>query len=197
MSLSALVSRPSAQRGGTLLGVAIGLALGLAIALAAAIYINRASLPFMNRFQPRSSAAAAASDLAGWNPNQVVRGGASAASAPAQPTPASSSPLSAKTINSLAEPPSGVVRADAPNAPAETVSYFVQVGAYGNRSDAESQRAKVALTGLEAQLDQHTAGDKPLWRVRVGPFSSSEQADRAQKTLLDSGIESAVVKQSN
>ena len=196
MSIKHPVSRVAAQRGGTLLGVSIGLALGLVIALAAAIYVNRASLPFMNRFQPRASGAAGASLPADWNPNQVVRGASAAASA-AQPTPAASTPLSAKAINALGEPPSGVVRADAPHAPAATVSYYVQIGAYGNRNDADGQRAKVALSGLEAELDQHTVGDKTLWRVRVGPFGSSADANQAQKTLHDSGIEASVVKQVN
>ncbi|MHB9052009.1 MAG: SPOR domain-containing protein, partial [Thiomonas delicata] len=61
-------------------------------------------------------------------------------------------------------------------------------------NDAESQRAKVAFTGLEAHLDERMVNGRTLYRVRVGPYASPEQADKAQKLLNDNGIESAIVK---
>ncbi|WP_018913913.1 SPOR domain-containing protein [Thiomonas sp. FB-6] len=206
-------SQSAQQRGGTLLGLIIGLVLGLAIALASAVYMNRASLPFMNRYQQRPSMAA--SEAANWKPNAGLSG---TAAPPAAVTGAglagkvASAPLSAHAIESLGVPAGGVLGAQgataggtapqtataaAPAASAAAtpgVQYIVQIGAYSHRGDAEAQRAKVALTGLEAHLDERNVGGRTLWRVRVGPFPTAPQADAAQKTLNDSGIGSAVVR---
>ena len=213
------------QRGGTLLGLIIGLVIGLAIALAAAMYVTKAPLPFMNRFQQRPSTAG--SDASNWNPNKDLAGSGAPPAAVAgngTPQPVGSAPLSPKALESLGQPATGVMKAQgnvhAP-APAPAVVpapvsqlpppagpssaapradagpgllYIVQIGAYGSRADAEAQRAKVALTGLEAHLDTRTVGNRTLYRVRVGPFPTADQADKAQRTLSDNGIGSAVVK---
>ena len=203
---SSSISPRRALRGGTLLGLIVGLVFGLAIALVAAMYITKAPLPFMNRFQERPSGAA--SGAANWNPNHgLVSGGAPApAAGSSEPGAVSSAPLSPKAIDSLGQPPSGVVQsggatpAPVTKTPAPTsaatanLQYILQIGAYSNRSDAESQRAKVAFTGLEAHLDERMVNGRTLYRVRVGPYVSAEQADKAQKLLNDNGIESAIVK---
>ncbi|WP_297910824.1 SPOR domain-containing protein [Thiomonas sp.] len=205
-------SQTAQQRGGTLLGLIIGLVLGLAIALASAVYMNRASLPFMNRYQQRPTSAASAA--ANWKPNAGLSGTAAPPAAVAgagQAGKVASAPLSAHAIESLAVPASGVLRAQgstsggaaprvAPAAPVASAAttpegrFIVQIGAYSHRGDAEAQRAKVALTGLEAHLDERSVGGRTLWRVRVGPYPTAQQADAAQKTLNDSGIGSAVVR---
>lgn len=202
------------QSGGTLLPFITGLVVGLAVALAAAVYVTRASLPFMNRFAPRPSSAA--SGAADWNPNKAIAG--ASAPTPADggnvPADAASAPLSPKALAALGRPAPGVLHPGVPQAPGDkatpgpapapapashpappsNVQYVVQIGAYGNRTDAESQRAKVALSGLEAHIDERQVGGQTLYRVRVGPFAASDQADKAQKTLKDNGIESAMVK---
>ncbi len=206
-------SQSPRQRGGTLLGLIIGLVLGLAIALASAVYMNRASLPFMNRYQQRPTSAASAA--ANWKPNAGLSGTTAPPAAVAgagQAGKVASAPLSAHAIESLGAPASGVLGAQgstsggrapqaAPAAPAVAsaaatpgVQYIVQIGAYSHRGDADAQRAKVALTGLEAHLDERSVGGRTLWRVRVGPYPTAQQADAAQKTLNDSGIGSAVVR---
>lgn len=217
MQRSSRTSRtpPATQRGGTLLGVIIGLVLGLAIALAAAVYMNRATLPFMNRYQQRPASAASA--VPNWKPNAGLSGNSTPPSATAagdQAGHVASAPLSPRAIESLAAPANGVLGAQggssggpAPTPPANPpsasagaaapipgVQYIVQIGAYSHRADAESQRAKVALTGLEAHLDERAVGGRTLWRVRVGPYATSQQADQAQKTLSQNSIGSAVVR---
>ena len=196
---------PAAQRGGTTLGLIIGLVIGLAIALAAAAYINRAQLPFMNRFQQRPDTPASAAQ--NWNPNQDLATGGAPTAGSSAPTPVASAPLSPKAIEALGQPPAGVVQGADGNAPQSAAAssaapeanlhYIVQIGAYGNRADAESQRAKVALAGLEAHLDQPVVGGRTLYRVRVGPFNNPADANKAQTTLNDAGITSVVVKIAN
>ncbi len=196
---------PAAQRGGTLLGLIIGLVLGLAIALAAAMYITKAPLPFMNRYQQRPSISASAA--ANWNPNQDLAGGPAPVAGASTAAPVSSAPLSPRAIEALGQPPAGIVQgasgskpttAPAPgSAPASNLQYIVHIGAYGDRADAERQRAKVALAGLEARLDLRVVGGRTLYRVRVGPFASSADADKAQQALNNAGITSVIVKMAN
>ncbi len=195
----------AAQRGGTLLGLIIGLVLGLAIALAAAMYITKAPLPFMNRFQQRPAISASAA--ANWNPNRDLAGGPAPVAGSSTASPVSSAPLSQRAIEALGQPPGGVVQganssapavAPAPSsAPAANLQYIVQIGAYGDRADAERQRAKVALAGLEARLDVRVVGGRTLYRVRVGPYASQADADKAQQALNNAGITSVVVKMVN
>ena len=199
---------PAAQRGGTLLGLIIGLVLGLAVALAAAVYITKAPLPFMNRFQQRPTNSASAAE--NWNPNQGLSGGTPPVAGSTTAAPVSSAPLSPKAIAALGQPPGGVVQGGASGtpgsaptpapgsapapAPASNLQYIVQIGAYGDRADAERQRAKVALAGLEARTDLRVVGGRTLYRVRVGPFTNAADADKAQQALNAAGITSVVVK---
>lgn len=53
---------------------------------------------------------------------------------------------------------------------------YLQVGAFSSRENAESLRARVAreLAGLQDRLEVLLAGN--LWRLRVGPYGSQEDA---------------------
>jgi cell division protein FtsN len=193
------------QFGGTLIGLIIGLVIGLAIALGVALYITKAPLPFMNRFQERPSSAA--SGGANWNPNQGLSGATAAppAGSGSMPVTVASRPLSPQALAKLGQPGHGASQPEAaaaasaqpavaaPAAPAE-VSYVLQVGAYSTRDDAERQRAKVALTGQEAHVDERVVNARTLYRVRVGPFTSAQQAEKTQKLLSDNGIQTALVR---
>ncbi|MGC9162055.1 MAG: SPOR domain-containing protein [Thiomonas sp.] len=198
---------PHRQLGGTLIGLIAGLVIGLAIALGVALYITKAPLPFMNRFQERPSSAA--SGAANWNPNQGLSGATAAppAGSGSMPLTAASRPLSPSALAKLGQPgpaaasqAATTTQAPAATSPGPTaaspaeVSYVLQVGAYSTQEDAERQRAKVALTGQEAHIDQRVVNDRTLYRVRVGPFSSAQQAEKTQKLLSDNGIQTALVR---
>jgi cell division protein FtsN len=188
------------QRGGTVIGLIVGLVLGLAIALGVAIYITKAPLPFMNRFQERPSAAA--SGPGGWNPNKGLTGAnvPPPAGSGSMPVTVASRPLSPQALAALghagaASQPIAATPAASP-ASAATSShggFVLQVGAYSTRGDAERQQAKVALTGQEAHVDERIVGGRTLYRVRVGPFPTARQAEQTQKLLGDNGIQTALV----
>ena len=48
-------------------------------------------------------------------------------------------------------------------------AYWVQVGAYRTAEDAESQRAKLSLTGIETKISEREQSGRTVYRVRVGP----------------------------
>ena len=73
---------------------------------------------------------------------------------------------------------------------------WLQVGAYVNRQDAESQRARFAVLGYEAQIQSADVPDKgTVHRVRVGPYRDPDEAGKVRGDLARQGIEVTVVKQ--
>ena len=77
---------------------------------------------------------------------------------------------------------------------ADPFIYFVQAGAYARNEDAEQQRAKLAIMGIESKLTEREQGGRTVFRVRVGPFEKKEEADAAKDKLAESGVDSALVR---
>ena len=73
-------------------------------------------------------------------------------------------------------------------------TYFVQAGAYGRSEDAEQQRAKLAMLGIESRLTEREQSGRTVYRVRVGPFDRKEEADAAKEKLSGAGVDSALVR---
>lgn len=204
------------QRGGTLLGLIIGALIGLAAALAVAVYITKVPVPFMNKGQSRSPDhdAAEAKKNQNWNPNAPLYGKNPAKPAAAsgavtdvtpQPPVAAQKPIADPTqpakpagdpIGDLAKAKmTAPAAATAPAAPgADPFSYFVQVGAFRTPEDAEQQRAKISLMGLEAKVTEREQSGRTVFRVRLGPFDKKEDADKAKERLDGSGVETALVR---
>ena len=209
--MKALPTR-SAQRGGFLIGLVVGLLIGLAAALAVALYVTKAPNPFVNKVPARTPTqdAAEAEKNRNWDPNSALAGknpapGASGVvSEPLTPPPRPT--LVAPAVIDAPRPAVGaassaVARAAAPKASQATAStlaagaftYFVQAGAYSRSEDAEQQRAKLAMLGVESRLTEREQGGKMVYRVRVGPFERREDAENAKERLGDSGVDSALV----
>ena len=109
-------------------------------------------------------------------------------------------PKSADPIGELAKAKSAEVKAaDAkPAASAESKAdafiYFVQAGAYRSTEEAEAQRAKLGLLGLDAKISERDQGGRTVYRVRVGPMDAKADAERVRGKLDDSHIDSAMVR---
>ena len=205
------------QRGGTLLGLIIGALVGLGAALAVAVYITKVPVPFMNKGQSRSPDhdAAEAKKNRDWNPNAPMYGKnpakpSAVASAPVQdvtpPAAAASSPVAATTkakaasaAAAAADPIGDLAKAKLATPPAaatgvDPFNYFVQVGAFRTPEDAEQQRAKISLMGLEARVTEREQSGRTVFRVRLGPFDKKDDAEKAKERLDGSGVETALVR---
>jgi cell division protein FtsN len=77
---------------------------------------------------------------------------------------------------------------------ADPFSYFVQAGAYGRTEDAEQQRAKLAMMGLEGKLTEREQAGRTVYRVRIGPFDRKGDAEAAKEQLSAAGVEAALVR---
>lgn len=202
------------QRGGTLLGLVIGALIGLGAALAVAVYITKVPVPFMNKSQSRNpdSDAAEAKKNRDWNPNAPLAG-----KTPVKPLPSASAPGEPGTVPApatatapkaapappakpapSADPLGDLAKARADAAPAvsgvDPFSYFVQAGAFRTPEDAEQQRAKLLLLGVQAKVSEREQSGRTVYRVRVGPFDKKEDADRVKERLDGNSIETALVR---
>ena len=206
---------------GLIIGLLIGLALALGVALyvtkVPVPFVNK--VPQRTAVQD----AAEAEKNKNWDPNAGLAGknpakptsATSAASGPVAP------PLSAAVPTAAAPPASGAapsarasapasardpaaILADKPVPPpkfaasggngADPFSYYVQAGAYGRSEDAEQQRAKLALMGMEGKLSERDQSGRTVYRVRVGPFDKKADAEAAKDKLTGSGLEAALVR---
>lgn len=183
------------QRGGTILGLIIGVVIGLSVALIVALYVTKSPVPFLNKGQNRTPDQDTAEEKRNkdWDPNAPLYGKsrppAAAASKPA-PAPAvkpatkpESKPASADPLGDLARAKSGV----------EPYVYFIQVGAFRTPEDAETQRAKLSLTGVEAKVSEREQAGRMLYRVRVGPYDKKDAAAKVKSQLEAAGYETAMV----
>jgi cell division protein FtsN len=191
------------QRGGTILGLIIGIVVGLAVALVVALYVTKTPVPFLNKGQNRTPEQDAAEEKKNkdWDPNAPLYNKGK--------TPPPAKPAPAPTPAKPATPPAPVVK-PAPTKPAsadplgdlarakagtpEPFVYFVQVGAFGKPEDAESQRAKLSLTGVEAKVTEKEQSGRQVYRVRVGPYDKKDEAEKVKGQIEAAGYETALVR---
>ncbi|ANJ00839.1 sporulation protein [Polynucleobacter wuianus] len=182
----------NAQYGGTILGFVLGLGAGLGIAFVIAFYLSK------NTPQERPGVRAPNLPMTIKPAAAPVEGEAAAPSEqldlnkPLQGK--SPAPTSADPIGDLVN---GKKSAESPAAaPKGDAIYFLQVGAFTKRADADAQKAALAIQGIQTQLSEVTADGNTLWRVRSGPYSSVEESNPARDKLNSMGIKSTVIKAS-
>ena len=108
-------------------------------------------------------------------PRAAAKKDAAPAEAPPKPEPSAPSD---------AAPASPAPVAVAPAVPrAEAGRYTVQVAAYNVRAQAEALRARLTAAGHEAYVAEGDAGGITRYRVRIGAFTTMEEARQAAGRL--------------
>ena len=72
--------------------------------------------------------------------------------------------------------------------------YFVQAGAYRTPEDAQAQRAKLLLMGLDASTTEREQSGRTVYRVRMGPYERQADAEKMKDNLASNGVEAALVR---
>jgi cell division protein FtsN len=73
--------------------------------------------------------------------------------------------------------------------PEEGARYVLQAGAFASFEDADQLKAKLALQGLQAQIQKVTVeGRGEFHRVRLGPYDRIEDLDTVNQQLGKMGI---------
>jgi len=188
------VDGQNGQYGGTILGFILGLGAGLGIAFVIAFYLSKntpqerpgmraPNLPLMIKPSPSPAEGEAAAPAEPVDLNKPLQG--------KSPAPTSTDPIG-DLVNGKksADKP-----ADAASAKSDAI-YFLQVGAFVKRADADAQKANLAIQGIQAQLSEVTADGNTLWRVRIGPYNSVEESNSVRDKLSGMGIKPTVIKSS-
>ncbi len=76
--------------------------------------------------------------------------------------------------------------------PVHPTSIYVQAGSYGRHDNANRMVARLSRVG-KAQLQQVNIQGKTLFRVRLGPVASVEEADRILDSVVAAGAQDARV----
>ncbi|WP_159917831.1 SPOR domain-containing protein [Pantoea sp. 18069] len=118
---------------------------------------------------------------------------APASSQPVAPVTATTRPDGKASASS--DPLGDLVKAkSAESSAAEGFNYFVQAGAFRSPSDAEAQRAKLAMLGWESRVSEREQNGRTVFRVRVGPFGKRDDAEQLKLKLEGAGVDSALVR---
>lgn len=80
------------------------------------------------------------------------------------------------------------------NTSVEPIQYFVQVGAFHAAEDAQAQRAKMAMMGLDARITEREQAGRTVFRVRLGPFERLDEAEKLKTEVHSGGVEAALVR---
>ena len=94
----------------------------------------------------------------------------------------------------LSGAPVPVPQARSTGTAADPFVYFVQAGAFSRTEEAEQQKARLALMGHGARITEREQAGRVVYRVRIGPFPTRDEADATQVKLQGAGVESQIVR---
>ena len=202
--------------GGTLLGLFVGLVIGVLAAAAVVWYIHRTPPPFTARTQPPAQPAPQQQQQPA-TPSQTAPAPQAPLALPGKPgdpvPQASDKPrfdfYKILPGNGEATPDTKPV-ASKPNEPKPTDAnkdketkeaketlkepVFLQTGSFQNAGDADNQKARLAMMGVEASVQQVMLQDKVWYRVRLGPFKKIEDVNAVRADLARQGVDANIVK---
>ncbi|RZS58302.1 SPOR domain-containing protein [Sphaerotilus mobilis] len=123
-----------------------------------------------------------------------------------EPDPPKVAPKPAeKPVEKPAEKPAAkpVVKPEAPKSEPATatvgkpdgVKFAVQVGAYAEANAVRETRARLDKLGLRSSVQPVTTNEGTRTRVRIGPFATREEAEKAAAQLRAAGLPGMIVPQ--
>lgn len=118
---------------------------------------------------------------------------AAAAPPPAAPKPAAGKPetvVAAKTVPAKAEPESKPAKTAAVESDGR---FVVQVGAFSDATKARETRQRVEKAGLKTYTHVAETKDGRRIRVRVGPFATRAEADKAAGRIKELDLPAAIL----
>ncbi len=189
------------SRGNTLVGLFLGLVIGVLGAASVVWYIYKTPPPFSNKHSPATSQTPQQQAGASGAPATIALPGK-----PGDPVPQTSDkprfdfykilPGNAEAIPGPkpGEPKPSDAAQGKSEKDALKEAVYLQTGSFQSASDADNQKAKLAMMGAEASIQQVMLQDKVWYRVRLGPFKKMDEVSSMRSDLAKQGIEANVVK---
>jgi DedD protein len=106
---------------------------------------------------------------------QQVAPASAPTSRPAAAKPAAAAPAA---TTARAAPKASVKTAPAPAPSQPTRVYWIQTASFKSRTGAEAMVATLAESGVTGRVQVGDVGGQPYYRVRVGPYTSRDEADK-------------------
>lgn len=190
--------------GGMLVGLFLGLVLGVLCAAGVVWYIYKTPPPFTNKSQPSPTPPPVAGQQPGTPPAPMALPGK-----PGDPIPQNGDKprfdfykILPGNADAIPDPkPADPKQADAAKGKNEKEKesalkepVYLQTGSFQNAGDADNQKAKLALMGVEASVQQVMLQEKVWYRVRLGPFKKMDELNNMRSDLSRQGVEANVVK---
>jgi cell division protein FtsN len=169
-----------------------------------ALVINKSSTPFTNKGGKTEKADLTSAQL--QDPNKPLYGNKEVTKEAAKEVAADAAKAAERQAPDIkpvdSKPAVAAPAKQAEAAPASAAAaiddkyvYFLQVGAFHEQADAESTRAKLALLGFEARINEKQ-GEANLYRVRIGPFNQVDTMNRIRTKLSENSVEAVIVRSS-
>jgi cell division protein FtsN len=181
------VQGPRADSSGSfLIGLFFGFLLGLGVAAGIAIYFFKTPIPFADR--PKAPDKPLAGDQKAVEPPKAAKADDKPRFDFYRILPGKEEPVTDRQMREAA-----AKQAAKPGAPKE--SYFLQVGSFPNPADADNLKARLALMGMEANVEPANVAGKGVWyRVRLGPYTRVDEINRVRQQLTQNGIDVSLVR---
>lgn len=160
----------------TFVGFVIGLVAGIGICALTAVLLANSAIPFVDKVDKVTADVDPAEKLAGGvDPNRALNQSLPDVNAPSNNVADSATDTqgiedqSQRDANGKAVAPGHVM----------PTAYWVQVGIFSVKQDAENCAAALAFSGLTVQTSQQNG----MWHVDVGPFDDQTSANEVVESL--------------
>ena len=192
--------------GGTLLGLFLGLVLGVLAAAGVVWYIYKTPIPFNNKSQPSpvpvpaqsaaqptgANVAAQPMVLPGKPGDPITQNGDKPRFDFYKILPGNAEAIPDPKPTDQKQTDAAKGKNDRDNSLKEPI--YLQTGSFHSAEDADNQKARLALIGAEASVQQVMLQDKVWYRVRLGPFNKMDEVNNMRSDLAKQGMEANVVK---
>lgn len=188
----------------TFLGVIFGIIISLLVFVAVTYYVNKSEAPYFNLSNFERQAAMVDSLAEGafeesappllWQENR---------SQPEESEPIASQATPSEVIVPSPEASKEVARIEDFASPAEIEPplaatsgvFYVQAGVFDDANNADERKAQLALLGVSASVTPvNFKAGVTRYRVRIGPFTSEEQAKKIADRVRGNGIQPYLIR---
>ena len=159
-------------------GVLVGAVVGVGCCAAAALYITKAPIPFVNKVNQASEKI-----------NPIAGGMIPDPNKPLSETGGAPSNAPKSKVVTVEPPTAEQADAEAKLQQEQGSRFVVPAGAFSSEAEAENRRAELALLGFESRVIPRTDEGKTLYRVRLGPYGTVQEANFVRTKLLENSIQ--------